>query len=57
MGLTDVSQILMSGMESSLSTWAGKSGEDQLLYWVLRLKVAEIRPTEKLNVPIFLIKT
>lgn len=51
MGLTDVSQILMSGMESALGTWAGKAGEDHPLYWVLRIKVSEIRPTDGLRIP------
>jgi len=51
MALTDVSQILMSGMESTLSNWAGKSGRDALLYWILRIKVAEIRPTDGLRIP------
>jgi hypothetical protein len=51
MGLTDVSQILMSGMESTLSTWAGKQGDEEELYWVLRIKIAEILPTDSLRIP------
>lgn len=51
MGHTDVSQIMMSAMESTLTNWRAKSGEDSVLYWVLRIKVAEIRPTDNLRIP------
>jgi hypothetical protein len=44
MGHTDVSEILLNGMSDTLEVWAGRlNGEDQSLFWLLRIKVAEIR--------------
>lgn len=42
MGLTDVSEILLTGMKTALETWKGRlNGSPDTLYWVLRLNLAE----------------
>jgi len=42
MGLTDTSDLLRDGMMRTLATWKNKfSGEQDVLYWVLRLKLVE----------------
>jgi hypothetical protein len=47
MGLTDVSQVLFQGMTAALDSWAGKyAGESDPLYWLLRLKAAQIAADE-----------
>jgi hypothetical protein len=42
MALTDVSEILLTGMKAALDTWKGRlNGTPDTLYWVLRLTLAE----------------
>ena len=42
MGLTDTSEVLLEGMKAALSCWKQKfNGEQQPLYWVLRLKMSD----------------
>jgi hypothetical protein len=51
MGLTDVSKVLFDGMRSTLSTWAARDGRSDALYWVLRIKIAELDATDSLAIP------
>jgi len=41
MGLTDTSEVLLNGMKAALGCWQKVGGEQQPLYWVLRLKMAD----------------
>ncbi len=38
---TDTSEILLRGVRSTLEAWAPKQGDHEVLYWVLRLQLAE----------------
>lgn len=47
MSLTDVSQVLFDGMMTALDSWADKyGGERYPLYWLLRVKAAQIEADE-----------
>lgn len=48
MTLTDVSEVLFDGMRSTLATWEAKhKGAECPLYWVLRVKVAEMDSADR----------
>jgi hypothetical protein len=51
MNVADTSKILLDGAQAVLDQWRAKPGADQdLLYWVLRLQLAEITGDDLLRV-------
>jgi hypothetical protein len=50
MSLTDVSQVLFNGMRTALASWAEKfEGESDPLYWLLRLKLAQLSSLDEVR--------